>query len=71
MEKLEAVGAVSLVYDHNTRVLSDKLAEHRHSHYRETISARHVHLDAHYCLEAVVIKVIKGKAKKVRKLSKS
>jgi CopG family nickel-responsive transcriptional regulator len=65
-EKLEAVGAVSLVYDHNTSDLSDKLAEHRYSHHREIISARHVHLDAHYCLEAVVIK---GKAKKIRKLS--
>ena len=65
-ENLEAVGTVSLVYDHHTRDLSDKLTEHQHSHHREIISALHVHLDAHHCLEVVIIK---GKAKKIRKLA--
>jgi CopG family nickel-responsive transcriptional regulator len=62
----ETVGTVSLVYDHHTRDLSDKLTEHQHSHHREIISALHVHLDAHHCLEVVVIK---GKAKKIKKLA--
>ena len=60
------VGTVSLVYDHHTRDLSDKLTEHQHSHHIEIISALHVHLDAHHCLEVVVIK---GKAKKIKKLA--
>ena len=60
------VGTVSLVYDHHTRDLSDKLTEHQHSHHNEIISALHVHLDAHHCLEVVVIK---GKAKKIKKLA--
>ena len=59
-ENREAVGAVSLVYDHHTRDLSEKLTEHQHSHHKEIISALHVHLDAHRCLEAVVLK---GKVK--------
>ena len=65
-ENQEMVGTVSLVYDHHTRDLSDKLTEHQHSHHKEIISALHVHLDAHHCLEVVLIK---GKAKKIKKLA--
>ena len=62
----EMVGTVSLVYDHHTRELSDKLTEHQHSHHRNIVSALHVHLDAHHCLEVVVIK---GKAGEIRRLA--
>jgi CopG family nickel-responsive transcriptional regulator len=62
----EAVGTVSLVYDHHTRELSDKLTEQQHSHHREIVSALHVHLDAHHCLEVVVLK---GKAGEIRHLA--
>ena len=65
-ENKEAVGTVSLVYDHHTRDLSDKLTEHQHSHHKEIISALHVHLDAHHCLEVVILK---GKAKNIKKLA--
>ena len=65
-DKGEMVGTVSLVYNHHTRELSDKLTEHQHSHHRNIISALHVHLDAHHCLEVVVIK---GKAKEIRRLA--
>jgi len=44
----EAVGTVTLVYDHHTKDLSDKLTEHQHSHHEEIVSALHVHLDAHH-----------------------
>ena len=62
----ELVGTVSLVYDHHTRELSDKLTEHQHSHHRNIISALHVHLDKHHCLEVVVIK---GKAGEIKRLA--
>ena len=65
-EDKEAVGTISMVYDHHTRDLSDKLTEHQHSHHKEIISALHVHLDHHHCLEVVVAK---GKAKNIRKLA--
>lgn len=61
--KEETAGTVSLVYDYHTRDLLDKLTEHQHSHYKEIITALHVHLDVHHCLEVVVIK---AKAKKTR-----
>jgi CopG family nickel-responsive transcriptional regulator len=55
-EDQEAVGTVTLVYNHHVRELSDKLTEHQHSHYEQIISALHVHLDAHNCLEVLVIR---------------
>jgi CopG family transcriptional regulator, nickel-responsive regulator len=62
----EIVGTVTLVYDHHTRDLSDKLTEHQHSHHNEIVSALHVHLDAHHCLEVVVVR---GKARQVKRLA--
>ncbi|MEN8142045.1 MAG: nickel-responsive transcriptional regulator NikR [Thermodesulfobacteriota bacterium] len=62
----EMVGTVSLVFNHHTRELSDKLTEHQHSHHQNIVSALHVHLDAHNCLEVVVIK---GKAREIRRLA--
>lgn len=60
------VGTVTLVYDHHTRDLSDKLTEHQHSHHDAIVSALHVHLDAHHCLEVVVVR---GTASKVKQLA--
>lgn len=65
-EDEETVGTVTLVYDHHTRDLADKLTEQQHSHHEAIISALHVHLDAHHCLEVVVVK---GKAKNVKRLA--
>lgn len=62
----ETVGTVTLVYDHHTRDLGDKLTEHQHSHHDAIISAMHVHLDHHHCLEVVVVK---GTARKVKRLA--
>jgi len=65
-EDEETVGTVTLVYDHHTRDLADKLTEQQHSHHEAIVSALHVHLDAHHCLEVVVVK---GKAKSVKRLA--
>ena len=60
------VGTVTLVFDHHTRDLSDKLTEHQHSHHDAIVSALHVHLDAHHCLEVVVVR---GTAAQVKRLA--
>jgi CopG family transcriptional regulator, nickel-responsive regulator len=52
----EMVGTVTLVYNHHVRDLSDKLTEHQHTHHDRVISALHVHLDAHNCLEVLVVR---------------
>jgi CopG family nickel-responsive transcriptional regulator len=65
-DEIETVGTVTLVYDHHTRELSDKLTERQHAHHQNIISSMHIHLDAHNCLEVVVIK---GKPAVIKKLS--
>lgn len=65
-DEVELVGTVTLVYDHHTRDLSDKLTEHQHSHHDAIISSLHVHLDAHNCLEVVVLK---GQARVVQRIA--
>ncbi|MDD2367004.1 MAG: nickel-responsive transcriptional regulator NikR [Desulfuromonadaceae bacterium] len=55
-EDQEAVGTVTLIYNHHVRDLSDKLTEHQHSHHDQIISSLHVHLDAHNCLEVLIIR---------------
>jgi CopG family nickel-responsive transcriptional regulator len=65
-EDEEMVGTVTLVYDHHTRELADKLTEHQHSHHKAILSSLHIHLDAHHCLEVVVLK---GKSMVIKKLA--
>jgi CopG family nickel-responsive transcriptional regulator len=62
----ETVGTVTLVYDHHVRDLSDKLTEQQHANHDKVISALHVHLDAHNCLEVLVVR---GKARDVKKIA--
>ncbi len=62
----QTVATVTLVYDHHTRDLADKLTEHQHSHHEEIVSTLHIHLDHHHCLEVVVIK---GQASRVRRIA--
>lgn len=64
--KEDLVGTVTLVYDHHTRELADKLTDQQHSHHHAIISALHVHLDAHHCLEVVVVK---GKAEEIKRMA--
>jgi CopG family nickel-responsive transcriptional regulator len=59
----EVIGTVTIVFDHHTRDLSDTLTDLQHDHHDEIICTTHVHLDAHNCLETVVMR---GTAERVR-----
>lgn len=65
-ENLEAVGTVTLVYNHHVRDLADKLTEHQHSHHEQIVSSVHVHLDAHNCLEVLIIR---GEVRAIKKIA--
>lgn len=52
----EVVGTITLVYDHDTRRLTDELLERQHRNHSRVLSSLHVHLDAKSCLEVVVVK---------------
>ena len=62
----EAIGTVTLVYDHHAHDLADKLSDHQHTHHEEIVSTLHVHLDADHCLEVVVLR---GVARDLRRIA--
>ena len=63
--KANAVGAVFLVYNHNSTKLMQKLTELQHSHLLHAISSLHVHLDEHDCLEVIVLRGQVGEINKM------
>ena len=63
----EAVAAVFVVYDHHQAQLAQKLIQLQHSHLLKTISALHVHIAHHDCLE--VILSARGGQRKITKLA--
>jgi CopG family nickel-responsive transcriptional regulator len=55
-DKEEKVAVVTLVYDHDSASLAQKLAHIQHENHRAVVSALHVHLDPHNCLEVLVLR---------------
>lgn len=62
----EAIGTVTMVFNHGSGDLSDKLDALQHSHHDKIVSSMHVHLDAHNCLEVLVIR---GRAGEIASIS--
>ena len=60
------VGAVTLVYDHHVRLLSEKLTAMQHDFHDHILSTLHVHLDHDHCLEVLVVR---GQAAAVKKIA--
>jgi CopG family nickel-responsive transcriptional regulator len=56
----EIVGTVTMVFDHHASDLAEKLDALQHAHHREIVSSMHVHLDAHNCLEVIVVRGTSG-----------
>jgi len=62
----ETVGTITLVYNHHTRELDHALTDMQHKSFHQIISALHVHLDAHNCLEVLIVK---GKSQEIKKIA--
>ncbi|MFA5074156.1 MAG: nickel-responsive transcriptional regulator NikR [Nitrospirota bacterium] len=54
--KQETVGTITIVYNHHTRELEHALTDMQHKSFHQIVSALHVHLDPHNCLEVLVVK---------------
>ncbi len=52
----ERVAVVTLVYDHDSSSLAHKLAHIQHENHKAVVSALHVHMDEHNCLEVLVLR---------------
>ena len=60
------VGTVTLIYDHHSRLLPEKLMNLQHDHHDLIISTTHAHLDHDVCLEVIILR---GESKRVQKLA--
>jgi len=61
----ERVAVATLVYDHDSSSLAQKLAHIQHENHKAVVSALHVHMDEHNCLEVLVLR---GRAKDVLRM---
>jgi CopG family nickel-responsive transcriptional regulator len=52
---VDAVGTLTLIYDHHVRDLTEKLTELQHDLGDKIRSTLHVHLDHEHCLEIIVM----------------
>lgn len=62
----ETVGTITIVYSHDTRELTDTLTDLQHRYFDSIVSSMHIHLDAHNCLEVIVVK---GKARDIKAIA--
>jgi len=60
------VGTVTLIYDHHTRLLPEKLTDLQHENHDIIISVLHAHLDHENCLEVIMLR---GKSNDVQRLA--
>ena len=60
----DVAGTLTIVYDHHTSGLSQRLTAIQHDYHHYIITSLHVHLDHDNCLETIVLK---GPAQKLRK----
>jgi len=65
-ENRETVGTITIVYNHHTRELDHALTDMQHKSFHQIISTLHVHLDAHNCLEVLVVK---GKSQEIKRIA--
>ena len=61
--KAEVIGTVTIVFSHHEHELSSVLAELQHQCHECIICSNHIHMDAHNCLEVIIVR---GQASRVK-----
>jgi len=59
----ENVGVITLVYNHSTPELTERLNSQQHKNQGIIVSNLHIHLTEHNCLEVIVVR---GKSSEIR-----
>ena len=62
----EVFGTVTILYDHHAHGLAHALADLQHDHCEAIVCTTHVHVDAHNCLEVIIVK---GPSAEVRRIA--
>ncbi len=65
-DESDAMGVVTLIYDHHAGRINERLTEIQHQHLTRVVTTTHVHLDARRCLEVILLR---GPARLVRELA--
>ncbi len=65
-DESEAMGVVTLIYDHHVSRIARRLTDLQHDHLERVVTTTHVHLDAHRCLEVIMLR---GPAREIRELA--
>ncbi len=50
------VGTLTLVYDHHTPGVSERLVRIQHDHHAEILATTHVHLSHETCVEVIIVR---------------
>jgi CopG family nickel-responsive transcriptional regulator len=62
----EAIGTLTMIYDHHAGNLTNRLLDLQHHHHKEILTTTHIHVDHDNCLEVLVLK---GKTRNIQKLA--
>src|SRR5262245_57861562 len=65
-DESEAMGVVTLIYDHHLSRIARRLTDLQHHHLDRVVTTTHVHLDEHRCLEVILLR---GPAREIRDLA--
>ena len=65
-DESEAMGVVTLIYDHHVSRIARRLTDLQHHHLDRVVTTTHVHLDEHRCLEVILLR---GPAREIRDLA--
>lgn len=68
LEGPEQVLVVTLVYDHESYHLAQKLTDIQHARFGMVVATLHIHLDEHNCLETLVLR---GDGKEIMEMAQS
>ncbi len=52
----EVMGTLTIVYDHHTGSVREKLDSIQHEFYEQIVTTIHVHLDASSCMEVIILR---------------
>jgi CopG family nickel-responsive transcriptional regulator len=64
----EVLGSLTLVYDHHTRDLTERLTNLQHDHHELIVSVMHAHINHDDCMEVLMLR---GKASNIQLLADS
>lgn len=61
----EVIGTITIVYEHHEHELAHVLTEVQHQHHEAIVCSTHIHIDAHNCLEVVIVRGSSSSIKRI------